>query len=403
MNNVKVCVLGLGYIGLPTAALLANSGFEVNGCDVSPKVVDTINEGKVHIVEPGLEHSVNSAVRLGNLHASLKPQLSDIYMICVPTPIDLSNAEAPRPDVSYIESAVDNVAALLKAGDIVILESTSPVGSTAMISERLAGKGVDTDAIYFACCPERVIPGHVMRELVENDRIVGGLTTEATTKASAFYRTFVKGDVLETNAHTAEMAKLAENSYRDVNIAYANELSMLCERQGIDVRELISLTNKHPRVNVLSPGPGVGGHCIAVDPWFLVALDPERSQLIRSSREVNKYKESWVIEQVEAKCREVEKAGAKATIACLGLAFKPDIDDLRESPSLGIVHRLVAKGFEVVCVEPNIEEHNELKLVSLNEALQQSVVVGLVRHSAFVTEQDAIKQTNFIDFCGIVS
>lgn len=405
MRKLNVCVIGLGYIGLPTAAVLANHGFNVNGCDVSEGVVKTINSGGVHVIEPGLEQAVKSAVRMGNLSASIKPRKSDVYIICVPTPIKEHDGLGVVPDVSHIDSAVKEIARLLKPGDLIILESTSPVGTTRRINKQLENSGVNTGEISIACCPERVIPGRVLVEIVTNSRIVGGLTETATKKAALFYKSFVDGAVLETNADTAEMAKLTENSFRDVNIAFANELSIICQSKKIDVLELIDLANHHPRVNILSPGPGVGGHCIAVDPWFIVDMDRENSQLIRTGRLVNKYKENWVFEQIKAAGGKLASDSDRAvSVACLGLSFKPDIDDLRESPAVNIARLLRDQGFEVTCVEPNIEAHDEFDLIQLGEALNKDLIVGLVRHKEFI--QDSVKASlgsrYVLDFCGIL-
>ena len=295
MMNKKICVLGLGYIGLPTAALLANRGYMVHGVDVVKSTVDTINQGKIHIVEPDLDTFVRAAVNSGNLKASLTPDFADVFIIAVPTPFH----EGYIPNVDYIVSATKAMAPFVKAGDIVILESTSPVGTTDLVESTLKEANVDTSKLFIAHCPERVLPGHIMRELVENDRIVGGTTKEATVKTVEFYKTFVSGAVLSTDAKTAEMAKLTENSFRDVNIAFANELSILCDKFDINVWELISLTNRHPRVKVLQPGAGVGGHCIAVDPWFIVHAGGDDAKIIRTAREVNNYKTEWSIEKIK--------------------------------------------------------------------------------------------------------
>jgi UDP-N-acetyl-D-mannosaminuronic acid dehydrogenase len=304
-----------------------------------------------------------------------------------------------------VVSATRSIAALIRPGNLVILESTSPVGTTRKVAEVLRDAGVDVDAIHVAYCPERVLPGKIMTELVENDRVVGGLTAEGTREVSAFYRTFVRGEVLETDAATAEMCKLTENSYRDVNIAFANELSLVCGRSGIDVWRLIQLANRHPRVNILQPGTGVGGHCIAVDPWFIVASDPENTPLIRTAREVNNRKATWVIEQIAAAARAVtDRTGRRAKVACLGLAFKPDIDDLRESPAVQVASALQAMDFDVLAVEPNIESHELFALTDLADALQQADVVAiLVKHAEFVraVAADQLDAANVLDFCGV--
>ena len=391
----KICVIGLGYIGLPTAALLANRGYEVHGVDVVESTIDTINQGKIHIVEPELDTFVKAAVNSGKLKASLTPSQADVFIIAVPTPFHAGYV----PNVDYVVSATKAIASYVKDGDIVILESTSPVGTTELVEKTLKEDNVNTSKLYIAHCPERVLPGHIMRELVENDRIVGGLTSEATEKTVEFYETFVSGEVLSTDARTAEMAKLTENSFRDTNIAFANELSMLCDKFNINVWELISLANRHPRVNILQPGAGVGGHCIAVDPWFIVHAGGETAKMIRTAREVNTYKTEWVIEKIKNAALKFENEnGRKAKVACMGLAFKPDIDDLRESPALYIARRLKADGLDILAVEPNIESHKEFEIVDYEEALGKAdIVTFLVAHKEF--KKLDIKTD--LDFCGI--
>jgi UDP-N-acetyl-D-mannosaminuronic acid dehydrogenase len=392
----KVCVVGLGYIGLPTAALLASSGYDVVGADLNTRAVETINRGEIHIVEPDLDAYVRSAVTAGRLKAFGAPQPADIYMICVPTPFHEGDG-IPQPNIDYVLAATHAVAPLIKVGDQVILESTSPVGTTRRIAEAMRDAGVDISAVQFAYCPERVLPGKIMTELVENDRVVGGLTVEATRSVSDFYRTFVRGEVLETDAATAEMCKLTENSYRDVNIAFANELSLLCQKHTIDVWKLIELANRHPRVNILQPGTGVGGHCIAVDPWFIVAGDPENARLIRTARNVNDHKTDWVLQEIIRAAAGVK--GGKAKIACLGLAFKPDIDDLRESPAVRVVSGLMDQGHDVVAVEPHIAEHDRFRLVTFEEAMKADIVAVLVKHRVFV-DRDELSARSIMDFCG---
>lgn len=397
MTKRKICVVGLGYIGLPTSALLANRGYDVHGVDVVQSVVDTINQGKIHIVEPELDTFVKAAVNSGKLKASIKPDYADIFVIAVPTPFH----DGFVPNVDYVVSATKAIAPYVKEGNIVILESTSPVGTTDKVEATLKENGVDTSKLHIAHCPERVLPGHIMRELVENDRIVGGTTQEATKVTAEFYREFVVGEVLETDAKTAEMAKLTENSFRDTNIAFANELSMLCDKFGINVWELIKLANRHPRVNILQPGAGVGGHCIAVDPWFIVHAGGETAKLIRTSREVNNYKTEWVIEKIKNAALAYEnKNGRKAKVACMGLAFKPDIDDLRESPALYIARRLKAEGLDILAVEPNIESHKEFEIVEYKEAIKMAdIVTFLVAHKEF--KKLDIKTD--LDFCGVIN
>lgn len=404
MVNKTVCVVGLGYIGLPTAALLATNGYQVVGVDLNIHAVETINKGQIHIVEPDLDAYVRSSVAAGKLKAYTKPEQADIFMICVPTPFHVGG-DIPQPNIDYVLAVARSIAHLVKAGDLVILESTSPVGTTQRMGEVLQETGVDISSIHVAYCPERVLPGKIMIELVENDRVVGGLTPEATRLVSNFYRSFVRGEVLETDAQTAEMCKLTENSYRDVNIAFANELSLLCANVGINVWRLIELANRHPRVNILQPGAGVGGHCIAVDPWFIVARDPANARLIRTAREVNNYKTEWVIKQIKVAVADASaKADRKPKIACLGLSFKPDIDDLRESPALHIAVRLQAQGYNVVAVEPNISDHAELSLVDLDEALASADVLAvLVKHKQFVAPSAKVRlhELGALDFCGV--
>lgn len=394
MNSYsKVSVIGLGYIGLPTAAVFARQGLQVVGVDVNPKAVDTINQGRIHIVEPGLQNVVQRAVQDKLLRAVLKPEAADAFVIAVPTPFN----DDYTGDLTYIRSAAEALAPVLAAGNLVILESTSPVGTTEQLESWLAAARPDLtfpstagDAadVQLAYCPERVLPGNVMHELIQNDRVVGGLSPRASQMAADLYRIFLRGDCLLTNARTAEMAKLTENSFRDVNIAFANELSLICDKLDINVWELIRLANHHPRVNILQPGPGVGGHCIAVDPWFIVSSAPEQARLIRTAREVNDYKPEWVYERVQATVTALGNP-ADITIACLGLAFKANIDDLRESPALSIARRIAAEhAGTTLVVEPNVEADsnpvNGAELTELDTALAQAqVIVLLVDHEPF--------------------
>lgn len=403
MKDKLVSVIGLGYIGLPTAALLASQGYRVVGTDISAHAVDTINKGKIHIVEPDLDAFVRSAVTAGRLKASVLPQAGDIYIICVPTPFHDGGA-IPQPNVDYVLAATRNIADFVKAGDLVILESTSPVGTTEQIQLVLRETGVNVEEVHIAYCPERVLPGKIMTELVENDRVVGGLTPEATKAVAEFYRTFVRGTVLETDAKTAEMCKLTENSFRDVNIAFANEISQICDKEGINVWNLIQLANHHPRVNILQPGVGVGGHCIAVDPWFIVARDVENSRLIRTARNVNNGKVDWVVNKIKDAADKIEvNLGKKPTIACLGLAFKPDIDDLRESPSLQVAMTLKTMGYNIIAVEPNVQVHESIPVVSLDQASVDSDIIAiLVKHREFRAPlvQKRLVDISAMDFCG---
>lgn len=395
-----ISVIGLGYIGLPTAAVFASRKKRVIGVDVNQKAVDTINRGKIHIVEPELDMVVHAAVTEGYLRATTTPEPADAFLIAVPTPFKGDH----EPDLSYIESASKAIAPVLKKGDLVILESTSPVGATEQMSAWLAearpdlsfpqNHGEDSD-IRIAHCPERVLPGHVLRELVQNDRVIGGMTPKCSAAAASLYKTFVEGECVITNARTAEMCKLTENSFRDVNIAFANELSIICDKLDINVWELIRLANRHPRVNILQPGPGVGGHCIAVDPWFIVSKTPEEARLIRTAREVNDSKPEWVLNKVKLAVAEFlqanpEKTAREVTIACFGLAFKPDIDDLRESPAVAITQQIVATHpGPVLAVEPNIRDlpsklAGKLNLASIETAQAEAdVVVLLVDHREF--------------------
>lgn len=396
--NKRVCVVGLGYIGLPTAALLASKGCKVHGVDVIKNVVDTINQGKIHIVEPELDKFVKEAVESGNLKADTKPDFADVFIIAVPTPFHKDFV----PNIDYVISATKSIVPYLKDDNIVVLESTSPVGTTEKISEVLQDKGVDISKVYIAHCPERVLPGQIMKEIVQNDRIVGGITQISTKKVAQFYKEFVDGEVLQTDSKTAEMSKLTENSFRDVNIAFANELSILCDKFDINVWELIALANRHPRVNILNPGCGVGGHCIAVDPWFIVHSGGEEAKLIKSAREVNNYKTQWVIEKIKNVALKFELANhKKAKIACLGLAFKPDIDDLRESPALAITKQLITDGADVLAVEPNINSHNDLEIYDFKTAIEiADIVVFLVAHKEF---KELKIQAEILDFCGVLN
>jgi UDP-N-acetyl-D-mannosaminuronic acid dehydrogenase len=395
----KVSVIGLGYIGLPTAALLASKGYSVNGTDINSHAVETINKGEIHIVEPDLDAYVRSAVSNGKLKAHLKVQKGDVYIICVPTPFHIGSG-IPTPNIDYVKTATKNISPLIKDGDIIILESTSPVGTTELIESILVENGVDTSTIFIAYCPERVLPGKIMSELVENARVVGGINKLSTEVVAKFYKSFVNGNILETQANTAEMCKLTENSFRDVNIAFANELSMLCDKNGVDIWELIKLANYHPRVDILHPGAGVGGHCIAVDPWFIVATDPENARIIKTARKVNDSKPKWVVDKIINKAN-LTKA---KKIACLGLAFKPDIDDLRESPAVEIVDSLIDQGFNVSCVEPNIINHKKYNIININEAICHfDIIVVLVKHKKFMSMDvlDELKAKGALDFCGI--
>ncbi len=418
MSFNKISVIGLGYIGLPTAAVFAARKKQVIGIDINQHAVDTINRGEIHIVEPELDMVVHAAVTEGYLRASTVPEPADAFLIAVPTPFMADH----EPDLRYIESASEAIAPVLKKGDLVILESTSPVGATEQMAFWLAqarpdltfpqSHGEESD-IRIAHCPERVLPGHVLRELVENDRIIGGMTTKCSQAAVRLYRTFVEGECIITNARTAEMCKLTENSFRDVNIAFANELSIICDKLKIDVWELIRLANHHPRVNILQPGPGVGGHCIAVDPWFIVSQAPEQARLIRTARVVNDSKPEWVINKVKLALADFlikhpGKSAQQVKIACYGLAFKPDIDDLRESPALGIAERL---GNDLECVlqlvEPNIEalpkalaRHEQVDFEYAQDSADIHVL--LVKHREFKEAFTVREGALVIDAAGVI-
>ncbi|MEN4601436.1 UDP-N-acetyl-D-mannosamine dehydrogenase [Pantoea agglomerans] len=411
MSFETISVIGLGYIGLPTAAVFASKGKKVVGVDINARAVETINRGAIHIVEPDLDQVVHAAVTRGDLRATTQPEAADAFLIAVPTPFK----DEHQPDLRFVKAAAESIAPVLKKGDLVILESTSPVGSTEQMADWLAAarpdlrfpQHGDTPDIFVAYCPERVLPGQVMVELINNDRVIGGMTPACSARASELYRLFLKGECVETNARTAEMCKLTENSFRDVNIAFANELSLICADRGINVWELIALANRHPRVNILQPGPGVGGHCIAVDPWFIVAQNPELARLIRTAREVNDAKPQWVLDQVKtalADClTQTGKRASDITIACFGLAFKPNIDDLRESPAVGVAQKIAEwhSGTTWV-VEPHIEQladalADKAVLVSAGQALEQAdILVMLVDHRAFRAIDGASVQQNWI-------
>lgn len=394
---VAVCIVGLGYIGLPTAAVIAKSGKNVLGVDIEKCIVDKVNAAAMDLVEPGLNELVADVVRAGKLRAALSPAAADVFVIAVPTPIFANSS----PDMTYVQQAVFSIAPFLQAGNLIILESTSPVGTTENVARWLAGARGRADDVHIAYSPERILPGNMLHELSENPRVVGGLTPEATRLAAAFYRGFVRGNVTETTARTAELTKLAENSFRDVNIAFANELSLIAVQNGVDPWELIRLANCHPRVKILQPGPGVGGHCIAVDPWFLVHTNPNEARLIKSAREVNLYKTEWTYAAIL-------KAVAQQrhpTVACMGLAYKPDTEDLRSSPALEIARKLYRDGIETICCEPNVDIISDINLVSSEEALHRaSIVVFLVPHKQFkAVSKENLKGKVVIDTCGVLN
>jgi UDP-N-acetyl-D-mannosaminuronic acid dehydrogenase len=397
----EVVTIGLGYIGLPTSALIASHGTNVLGVDINQSVVDTINEGKIHIVEPDLDKIVSAAVSKGNLKASTKAISAEVYLIVVPTPFKGNH----EPDISFVEAATKGIIPLLKKGDLYIIESTSPIGTTDKMQKLIFASRPELEgAIHIAYCPERVLPGNVMHELVENDRVIGGVDEASTQRAISFYRKYVKGELHGTNARTAEMCKLVENSSRDSQIAFANELSLICDKADINVWELINLANKHPRVNILQPGCGVGGHCIAVDPYFIVSDYPAESKMIGTAREVNNYKSFWCAEKIQNEKLQFElKYGRKPKTALMGLAFKPNIDDLRESPAKYIAQKVLqnSNNEEHFIVEPNIESHSVYKLTDYKEAIiKADIVVFLVAHKEFLN-LDIADEKVLLDCCGI--
>lgn len=396
---MQVTIMGLGYIGLPTAALIASKGIDVHGVDVNKHVVDTINKGKIHIVEPDLDGLVHYAVLNKFLKASTTVKPSDVFLIAVPTPFRKDH----KPDLSFVEKATKMVIPHLKPGNLFIIESTSPVGTTEKMSKLIFKERPELkDKIWVAYCPERVLPGSVIYELQQNDRVIGGIDEPSTEAAIKFYAKFVKGNLHKTNSRTAEMCKLVENASRDVNIAFANELSMICDKAKINVNELIDLACKHPRVRILKPGPGVGGHCIAVDPWFIVSEFPKESKIIKQARLINNYKKDWVAEKIQQSIKKFTKSAGRAPkVACMGLSYKADIDDLRESPSLEIYHALEKAGHHVMAVEPNLRRHHELEITDTLRAVNEAdILVFLVAHKEFSSLQ--IPQgKNVVDFCGV--
>jgi len=397
----SVVMVGLGYIGLPTAALIASRGLHVTGVDVHQHVVDTINKGQIHIVEPDLDGLVHHVVHKSFLKATLTPETADVYLIAVPTPFKDNYV----PDVSYVLAAVSKITPTLEKGALVILESTSPVGTTRLIEKQIYKDRPELEGhIFIAYCPERVLPGNILYELKHNDRAIGGINKISTKKAIDFYKYFVVGTLHPTNAKTAEMVKLVENASRDNQIAFANELSIICDKAGINVWDMIALANKHPRVNILNPGTGVGGHCIAVDPWFIVSEFPEESGLIKKSRETNNYKTQWVLEKIKNKALGFKVENSRdAVIACMGLAFKPDIDDLRESPALLVAQSLKEASFETLNVEPNLHESLTIEITDTAHAIKSAdIIVFLVSHSGFKSlelPEDKI----VLDFCGVLN
>ncbi|HOI79986.1 MAG TPA: UDP-N-acetyl-D-mannosamine dehydrogenase [Petrimonas sp.] len=398
---MKACFIGLGYIGLPTAVIAADNGIEVIGVDINPEVVKSVNSGKVHFSEPGLDKICKKVTSNGTLKAYTEPQTSDVYVIVVPTPFKGNH----EPDVSYVESAVTTVLPYLKEGDLCIIESTCPVGTTEKMAELIySEKPALKDKIYLSYCPERVLPGNTVYELIHNDRVIGGIDEGSSEKAAGFYSHFVKGSLYKTNARTAEMCKLTENASRDVQIAFANELSIICEKAHINVWELIELANKHPRVNILQPGSGVGGHCIAVDPYFITSEFPIESQLIGKAREINNYKAFWCSEKILSTMKDFNlREGREPVVALMGLSFKPNIEDLRESPAKYIVSKVMQghNNADFLIVEPNIETHKVFKLTDYAEAYDTADIVAfLVAHKEFknlIFRDDKV----ILDFCGV--
>lgn len=394
----------MGYIGLPTAVVAANYGYQVFGYDIRNDVVDSINQGIAHIVEPNLGLLLKKVITDGSLTASTSAQASDVYLICVPTPF--IKGDPPEPDLSYVFSAVDSICDLLKEEDLIILESTSPVSTTEQVRDLIFKRRSDIKTIRIAYCPERVLPGNILWELVNNDRVVGGVDKESTDRAVNFYKLFVTGEIHRTDAKTAEMCKLVENSYRDINIAYANELSIICEKENINVLELINLANKHPRVNILQPGIGVGGHCIAVDPWFIVARNYKESRLIQMARSVNDDKTVWSINKIKTATIVKQNLLKRAPlVACLGLSFKPNIDDFRESPAVRIVESLIDQGINVIVVDPYLQQHPKYNIKTIKYALKNAdILVFLVKHQEFEEIKSFDIDTNqleIIDLCGL--
>ena len=397
----KCCVIGLGYIGLPTAALIAKSNNFVLGVDTNKKVVDTINEGQVHFFEPGLENLVKETTEAKKFKASLTPSIAEVFIIAVPTPFKKNKGKIPEPDIQFVMSAARSISPYLKDGDLIIIESTSPVGTTEKVKKEIEKFALcDIDKIHICYCPERVIPGNIINELVLNNRVIGGMNSDDANVAKKFYKSFCKGEIQLTDVRTAELVKLTENTFRDVNIALANELSVICDVLNIDVYELINLSNQHPRVNILKPGCGVGGHCIAIDPWFIASACPEITELIQSARKVNNEKAEWVTKKILDEASILKnRIARKPKIGCLGLTFKPNVDDIRESPAIKIVENLISMDTDLLICEPNLVDSKIFELKSLNYVLENSdIIVILVSHKEF-------KKVNFakklvLDFCG---
>ena len=412
MNIKKISILGMGYIGLPTSIMLSSKKHKVSGFDINLEKINKINKGEIPFVEKGLRKDLKKVLSSGYFKATNILETSDIYVIAVPTPFKKNLKKIPKPDLSYVKSACNSISKVLKKNDLVILESTSPVGTTIKVSKWLSQKrkdlifpheGKNKLDVNIAYCPERVLPGNVMKELKENDRVIGGVTTDCSLKAKKFYKIFCKGKCSITNSNTAEMVKLTENSFRDSQVAFANEISMISDNLGVNVTELIKLSNLHPRVNILNPGPGVGGHCIAVDPWFLISSDRKNAKILKLSRQVNIEKEKWVVDKVKKKIKGLNKK-PKVNIAILGLSFKADIDDLRESPAVRIVQALKLLKHNIKCVEPNIKSHKEFQIVSLEDSIKNAdIILCLVKHKEFIRKVKMIdsSKAQLIDICGL--
>ncbi len=405
-RNLKVNVIGLGYIGLPTAAILGRNGYDVFGIDTNLEIVENINNSQFSNLEPGLDEALFESISNGNLQASSEYCSADVHIVSVPTPL-INDEINPTPDLSYVFDVAKSLAPHIKKGDLLIIESTITVGTTEDVRLALQRLGVDTNKIHIAHCPERVIPGNIMKELIQNDRIIGGLTGDATDRAVDFYKTFVTGNIIKTDARTAELCKLTENSFRDINIAFANELSMICDKENINVWELIELANRHPRVNILLPGAGVGGHCIAVDPWFIISKNQNESEMIQTARRVNLSKTDWVLKKINTLIESKNiKDKSKIKIGCLGITFKPDVDDIRESPALRIVKKLLLSRNDVMVVDPNVKKDMPFEMFDLKTVLRDAdILVFLVKHKEFIelNESPKILEKTVLDFCGALN
>ena len=401
--NSDCCIFGLGYIGLPTACILVKAGYKVTGVDINKELINKLNNGEVHINEPGISNSLSEAIGTGNFKASIEPVTSDIYVIAVPTPFENICSKIPQPNIEYVISAANAISKVIKKDQMILIESTSPVGTTKKVASLIEENTELTKGEFsIAYCPERVLPGKILSELINNDRVVGGLSKDDSSKAKIFYKSFCKGEIIETNAETAELVKLTENSYRDTNIAFANELSIICDSLKINVYELIKIANHHPRVNILNPGAGVGGHCIAVDPWFIISQFPEDTNLIKTARDVNNNKTIWIIRKISQLCKTMKnKKNKPLKVGCMGISFKPDVNDIRESPALEITIALSKlEGVEIYPCDPNIIKHKEFKIYSINETLKNcDLFVFLVAHKEF--KKIDLKNLNYLDYCNL--